>query len=157
VDSSLNVGQCLDTVNASTEFGHVISKRRHKNKEHSKASQGKRVDRPIMSRDDNLSNCLRGAVAVPAAALSSYQRSHPACMLTRTLDRDVSGWELVMEQQENELAGQLPDCSGLSLRDLDELDGSAFAHAMRGLMAPDRRDTEAIAGFSNSVGYFDVD
>ncbi|HEX4816263.1 MAG TPA: FxSxx-COOH cyclophane-containing RiPP peptide [Nonomuraea sp.] len=59
-----------------------------------------------------------------------------------------------MEQQENELAGQLPDCSGLSLRDLDELDDSVLAYALRSLMAPDRRDTEAIAGFSNSVDYF---
>ncbi|MEV0617124.1 FxSxx-COOH cyclophane-containing RiPP peptide [Nonomuraea sp. NPDC050404] len=62
-----------------------------------------------------------------------------------------------MEQQESELAGQLPDCSGLSLHDLDELDGSAFAHALRSLIAPDRRDTEAIAGFSNSVGHFTED
>ncbi|NUP00183.1 MAG: FXSXX-COOH protein [Nonomuraea sp.] len=62
-----------------------------------------------------------------------------------------------MEQQENDLAGQLPNCSGLSLRDLDELDGSAFAHALKGLMAPDRRDTEAIAGFSSAVDHFDSD
>ena len=62
-----------------------------------------------------------------------------------------------MEQQENELAGQLPDCSGLSLRDLDELDGSAFAYAMRSLMSPDRRDTEAIAGFTSFVDQFDGD
>lgn len=62
-----------------------------------------------------------------------------------------------MEQQENELAGQLPNCSGLSLRDLDELDDSAFAYALRGLMAPDRRDTEAIAGFNSFVGHLDVD
>jgi FXSXX-COOH protein len=78
-------------------------------------------------------------------------------MLAGTLDRDASGWELDMEQHEDELAGQLPNCSGLSLRDLDELDGSAFAYAMRGLMAPDRRDTEAIAGFSSFVNHFDVD
>ncbi|WP_188188952.1 FxSxx-COOH cyclophane-containing RiPP peptide [Nonomuraea sp. SYSU D8015] len=62
-----------------------------------------------------------------------------------------------MEQQENELAGQLPNCADLSLRDLDELDGSVFAHAMRGLMEPDRRDTEAIAGFSSFVDHFDGD
>ncbi|MFI6537401.1 hypothetical protein ACIBHY_33470 [Nonomuraea sp. NPDC050547] len=62
-----------------------------------------------------------------------------------------------MEQQENELAGQLPNCSSLSLRDLDELDDSVFAAAMRNLMSPDRRDTEAISGFSNSVGHFDSD
>ena len=63
-----------------------------------------------------------------------------------------------MEQQESDLAGQLLNCSGLSLRDLDELDGSAFAHAIRGLVTPDRRDTEAIAGFNSFVNsYTDTD
>ena len=62
-----------------------------------------------------------------------------------------------MDRHETELAGQLPNCSGLSLHDLDELDGSAFAHAMRDLMAPDRRDTEAIAGFNSFVNSFDTD
>ncbi|MCK2214326.1 hypothetical protein MF672_011055 [Actinomadura sp. ATCC 31491] len=59
-----------------------------------------------------------------------------------------------MQQQDNELAGQLPNFSGLSLRDLDGLDelgGSALALAIRSLTAPDIRDTEAIARFTNSV------
>ncbi|MED7928623.1 FxSxx-COOH cyclophane-containing RiPP peptide [Nonomuraea sp. LP-02] len=58
-----------------------------------------------------------------------------------------------MEQQQDDLAGQLPDCSDLSLRDLDELDSSAFAYALRSLMSPDPRDTEVVAGFSNSIDY----
>ncbi|MFG1617589.1 hypothetical protein [Nonomuraea wenchangensis] len=56
-----------------------------------------------------------------------------------------------MELQKSELAGQLLDCSDLSLRDLDELDDSVFAWAMRSLMSPDRRDADPIARFSNSV------
>ena len=53
-----------------------------------------------------------------------------------------------MEQQEAELQGRLPDFSGLSLHDVDELDDSVFASAIRELMDPDRRDNEAIAGFN---------
>ncbi|MER7366135.1 FxSxx-COOH cyclophane-containing RiPP peptide [Nonomuraea wenchangensis] len=58
-----------------------------------------------------------------------------------------------MEQQQDDLAGQLPDCSDLSLRDLDELDGSVFADVLRSLVSPDSRDTEVVAGFSNSIDY----
>ncbi|MEV0161038.1 FXSXX-COOH protein [Nonomuraea fuscirosea] len=54
-----------------------------------------------------------------------------------------------MEQQESKLAGDLPDCSGLTLRDIDVLDKSVFASVLRDLMSPGRRDTEPIAGFTS--------
>lgn len=54
-----------------------------------------------------------------------------------------------MEQQGTELTGHLPDCSDLTLRDIDALDKSVFASALRDLMSPDRRDTELVAGFSS--------
>ncbi|WP_030169826.1 FxSxx-COOH cyclophane-containing RiPP peptide [Spirillospora albida] len=52
-----------------------------------------------------------------------------------------------MEQQ-TELRSELPDVSGLSLRDLDELDNSVFSQALRSLLDPSRRDADATARFS---------
>jgi FXSXX-COOH protein len=62
-----------------------------------------------------------------------------------------------MEQQETELTGELLDLSGLTLHDLDELDDSVFASAMKASLNPDRRDSEAIAGFNSFAGSFSVD
>ncbi|MGI5163894.1 FxSxx-COOH cyclophane-containing RiPP peptide [Spirillospora sp. CA-253888] len=43
----------------------------------------------------------------------------------------------------------LVDVSDLSLRALDELDGSAIAHALRDVLDPDQADAEAVAGFTS--------
>ncbi len=57
-----------------------------------------------------------------------------------------------MESQESKLAGQLPNCSALSLHDLDKLDSSVFAYAIRDLSTLNQRDIDAISGFSSSIG-----
>jgi len=86
-----------------------------------------------------------------------YQGRHPACMLISDTGPLYIRLGVDMEQLGTDLAGQLLNCSGLSLHDLDDLDSSTFAYAMRGLMDPERRDTEAIAGFNSFVSSLDID
>ncbi|MFF0310930.1 FxSxx-COOH cyclophane-containing RiPP peptide [Streptosporangium sp. NPDC004379] len=45
----------------------------------------------------------------------------------------------------------LIDVSGLSLRDLDRLDETALAHALRRLMEIEERDADPVAGHQSSV------
>ncbi|MEU9835113.1 FxSxx-COOH cyclophane-containing RiPP peptide [Streptosporangium sp. NPDC048047] len=45
----------------------------------------------------------------------------------------------------------LIDVSGLSLRDLDRLDETALAHALRRLMEVEERDADPVAGHQSSV------
>ncbi|MEO3826294.1 FxSxx-COOH cyclophane-containing RiPP peptide [Actinomadura sp. B10D3] len=54
-----------------------------------------------------------------------------------------------MERERVAVAGELPDVSDLSLHDLEELDDSVFAHALRTLLDPTRRDTTVTAGFQS--------
>lgn len=54
-----------------------------------------------------------------------------------------------MAQHDVELAGNLPDVSGLSLHDLNDLDDSVFARELRALLSPARYDGDAIARFSS--------
>jgi FXSXX-COOH protein len=78
-------------------------------------------------------------------------------MLFVTLGRDASDQGVDMEQQEAVLPSTLPNISGLMLHDLDGLDGSVFASAMRALLDPERRDSEAIAGFGSRIKAYETD
>jgi FXSXX-COOH protein len=50
-----------------------------------------------------------------------------------------------------EADGGLIDLSGLSLRDLDKLGESCLSGELRQALGSNRDETEAIAGFNNSV------
>lgn len=56
----------------------------------------------------------------------------------------------VSSAQDDTEAG-LIDLSGMSLRDLDKLDGSSLAHELRQLLESDSGDAETISGFNDSI------
>lgn len=45
----------------------------------------------------------------------------------------------------------LIDLSGMSLRDLDKLDGSSLVHELRQMLEADSSDAETISGFNDSI------